>query len=132
MLPWGFTSTDEFVLWHLLNHDGMNKLSQLSVSVSATIHHLAQGRAPQALRALEPKVSFGVLQVSLPYPRGGLRRCHMFILPHPIYNYVHKIILQFYVSFYIFIPHVVSYFLHVSPLIRVVQSYRRQICLRYL
>jgi hypothetical protein len=43
MLPWGFTSTDEFVLWQLLNRDGMNKLSQLSVSVSATIHHLAQG-----------------------------------------------------------------------------------------
>jgi hypothetical protein len=40
--------------------------------------------------------------------------------------------LQFYVSFYIFIPHVVSYFLHVSPLVRVVQSCRRWVCLRYL
>jgi hypothetical protein len=36
VLPCGFTPTDEFVLWQLLNHDGMNKLSQLSVSVSFT------------------------------------------------------------------------------------------------
>jgi hypothetical protein len=33
VLPCGFTPTDEFVLWQLLNHDIMNKLSQLSVSV---------------------------------------------------------------------------------------------------
>jgi hypothetical protein len=33
----GFTPTDEFVLRQLLNHDGMNKLSQLSVSVSFTL-----------------------------------------------------------------------------------------------
>jgi hypothetical protein len=69
---------------------------------------------------------------SLPYPRGGLWRCHMFILPCPICNYVHRIMLQFYVSFCIFIPHMVSYFLHVSPLIRVVQSCHRRVCLRYL
>jgi hypothetical protein len=36
VLPCGFTPTDEFVLRQLLNHDGMNKLSQLSVSVSFT------------------------------------------------------------------------------------------------
>jgi hypothetical protein len=33
----GFTPTDEFVLRQLLNHDGMNKLSQLSVSVRFTL-----------------------------------------------------------------------------------------------
>jgi hypothetical protein len=34
----------------------------------------------------------------------------MFIMPHPICNYVLlKIVLQFYVCFYTFIPHVVSY-----------------------
>jgi hypothetical protein len=36
-LPCGFTSIGEFVLWQLLNHNGMNKLSQLSVSVSFTL-----------------------------------------------------------------------------------------------
>jgi hypothetical protein len=33
----GFTLTDEFMLRQLLNHDGMNKPSQLSVSVSFTL-----------------------------------------------------------------------------------------------
>jgi hypothetical protein len=33
-LPCGFTPTGEFVLRQLLNRGGMNKLSQLSVSVS--------------------------------------------------------------------------------------------------
>jgi hypothetical protein len=33
-LPCGFTPTCEFVLRQLPNRDGMNKLSQLSVSVS--------------------------------------------------------------------------------------------------
>jgi hypothetical protein len=32
-----FTPTGEFVLWQLLNRSGMNKLSQLSVSVSFTL-----------------------------------------------------------------------------------------------
>jgi hypothetical protein len=32
-----FTHTYEFVLRQLLNHDGMNKLSQLSVSISFTL-----------------------------------------------------------------------------------------------
>jgi hypothetical protein len=36
-LPCGFTPIDEFVLQQLLNHDGLNKLSQLSVSVSFTL-----------------------------------------------------------------------------------------------
>jgi hypothetical protein len=36
-LPSGFTVTCEFVLRQLLNRDGMNKLSQLSVSVSFTL-----------------------------------------------------------------------------------------------
>jgi hypothetical protein len=36
-LPCEFTPTDEFVLWQLLNRDGMNKFSQLSVSVSFTL-----------------------------------------------------------------------------------------------
>jgi hypothetical protein len=34
VLPCGFTPTGEFVLRQLLNHDGMNKLSQLNVFVS--------------------------------------------------------------------------------------------------
>jgi hypothetical protein len=33
----GFTPTDEFLLWQLLNRDGMNKLSQLSISVNFTL-----------------------------------------------------------------------------------------------
>jgi hypothetical protein len=37
VLPCGFTPIGEFVLRQLLNHDGMNKLSQLSVSVSFTL-----------------------------------------------------------------------------------------------
>jgi hypothetical protein len=37
VLPCGFTPTGEFVLQQLLNRDGMNKLSQLSISVSFTI-----------------------------------------------------------------------------------------------
>jgi hypothetical protein len=37
VLPCGFTLTDEFVLRQLLNHDIMNKLSQLSVSGSFTL-----------------------------------------------------------------------------------------------
>jgi hypothetical protein len=36
-LPSGFTATCEFVLRQLLNRDEMNKLSQLSVSVSFTL-----------------------------------------------------------------------------------------------
>jgi hypothetical protein len=69
---------------------------------------LPKGWAPQALRALEPKASSDLLQVSLPYPRDELKRCHVFILPRPICNYVHRIMLQFYVSFCIFLTHVVS------------------------
>jgi hypothetical protein len=37
MLPCGFTPTDEFVFRQLLNHDGMGKLSQLSIYVSFTL-----------------------------------------------------------------------------------------------
>jgi hypothetical protein len=33
----------------------------------------------------------------------------MFIMPRPICIYVYKIVLQFYICFYAFIPHVVSY-----------------------
>jgi hypothetical protein len=34
LLPYGFTPVDYFVLRRMLNRDGMNKLSQLSISVS--------------------------------------------------------------------------------------------------
>jgi hypothetical protein len=34
VLPCGFTRTDQFVLRQLLNHGRMNKLSQLSISIS--------------------------------------------------------------------------------------------------
>jgi hypothetical protein len=63
---------------------------------------LLEGRAPQAPRALEPKVSSGLLQASPPNPRGGHQWYHMFLLPRPVCNYVLKIVLQFYVYFYIF------------------------------
>jgi hypothetical protein len=33
----------------------------------------------------------------------------MSIVPHPVCNYVHRIVLQFYVCFCAFISHVVSY-----------------------
>jgi hypothetical protein len=36
-LTCGFTPTSEFVLRQLLNHNGMKKLSELSVSVSFTL-----------------------------------------------------------------------------------------------
>jgi hypothetical protein len=49
----GFTPTDEFVLRQLLNHDGMNKLSQLSISVSFTLWVICLDLFPYML----PKVS---------------------------------------------------------------------------
>jgi hypothetical protein len=60
---------------------------------------LLEGRAPQALRAFKPKVSSGLLQASPPYPRGSLRWYRVFLMPCPIRNYVHRIMLQFYVCF---------------------------------
>jgi hypothetical protein len=51
-LPCGFTPTGEFVLRQLLNHDGINKLSQLSVSVSFTLWVTCQDLFPYML----PKV----------------------------------------------------------------------------
>jgi hypothetical protein len=38
----------------------------------------------------------------------GTDRRHVYIMSHHVCNYVHRFVLQFYVSFYIFIPHVVS------------------------
>jgi hypothetical protein len=52
-LPCGFTPTGEFVLRELLNRDGMNKLSQLSVSVSFTLQVTCLNPFPYML----PKVS---------------------------------------------------------------------------
>jgi hypothetical protein len=49
----GFTPTGEFVLRQLLNRDGMNKLSQLSVSVSFTLQVTCMDPFPYIL----PKVS---------------------------------------------------------------------------
>jgi hypothetical protein len=91
-----------------------------------------EGRSLEAPCAFKPKASFGLLQVSLSHLRGGLRRLHEFVMPCPACNYVRKIVLQFYVSFYVFIPHVVSYFFPVLSLVQVVQSCHRQVCLRYL
>jgi hypothetical protein len=34
LLPCGFTPIDDFVLRYMLNRDGMNMLSQLSISIS--------------------------------------------------------------------------------------------------
>jgi hypothetical protein len=69
-----------------------------------------KGRALEAPHVLKPKASSGLLQVSPPHPRGGLRRRHELVMPLPICNYVHRIVLPFYVSFCLFIPHVVNYF----------------------
>jgi hypothetical protein len=90
------------------------------------------GQASEAPRVLESKASSDLLYFSPPHPRGGLWRHHEFIMPHPVCNCVHRIVPQFYVSFYVFIPHVVSYFLPVSPLVWVVQFGHRWVCLRYL
>jgi hypothetical protein len=49
----GFTPTSEFVLRQLLNRDRMNKLSQLSVSVSFTLRVTCPDPFPYIL----PKVS---------------------------------------------------------------------------
>jgi hypothetical protein len=68
-------------------------------AVSATIHCRAQGRALEEPRDLEPEASYGLLQVSLPHPRGGLQRCHMFIMTRLVCNYVHRIVLQFFPAF---------------------------------
>jgi hypothetical protein len=56
----------------------------------------------------------------------------MNFLSRSVCNYVHRIVLQFYVYFCVFILHVVSYFFSVSPLVRVVQSYRSWVNFRYL
>jgi hypothetical protein len=53
MLPCGFTPTDEFMLWQLLNRDGMNKLSQLSISVSFALRVTCLDPFPYML----PKIS---------------------------------------------------------------------------
>jgi hypothetical protein len=60
---------------------------------------MLEGRAPQASRALKPEVSSGLLQASPPYPRGGLWRYRVFLMSRPVCNYVHRIVLQFYVYF---------------------------------
>jgi hypothetical protein len=70
---------------------------------------LLEGRAPQAPCVLEPIASSGLLRFSLPYPKGGHRRRHVFIMPCPVCIYVHKIVLQFYIYFCAFISHVASY-----------------------
>jgi hypothetical protein len=60
---------------------------------------LLERRALQAPRALKPEASSGLLQASLPYLRGGLRWYRVFLVPPPVRNYVHRIVLQFYVCF---------------------------------
>jgi hypothetical protein len=52
-LPCGFTPTGEFLLQQLLNRDRMNKLSQLSVSISFTLRVTCMDPFPYML----PKVS---------------------------------------------------------------------------
>jgi hypothetical protein len=46
LLPSGFTPVDDFVLWRMLNHDGMNMLSQLSIFVGFTIRETYLRSAP--------------------------------------------------------------------------------------
>jgi hypothetical protein len=56
-LPCGFTPTGEFVLRQLLNRDRMNKLSQLSVSISFTLWVTCLDLFPYML----PKVSIHLI-----------------------------------------------------------------------
>jgi hypothetical protein len=46
LLPSGFTPADDFVLWRVLNHDGMNMLSQLSIFVGFTLWETYLRSAP--------------------------------------------------------------------------------------
>jgi hypothetical protein len=62
MLPCRFTLTYEFVLRQLLNHDRMNKLSQLSVSVSFTFRVTCMDLFPYML----PKISLQSMGACLP------------------------------------------------------------------
>jgi hypothetical protein len=43
LLPYGFTPADDFVLRHVLNRDGTNELSQLSISVCFTLRATCLG-----------------------------------------------------------------------------------------
>jgi hypothetical protein len=61
--PMWFTPTDEFVLWQLLNHDRMNKLSQLSASVSFPLRVTCLDPFAYML----PKVSIQSIDASLGY-----------------------------------------------------------------
>jgi hypothetical protein len=45
LLPCGFTPADDFVLRRVLNHDGMNMLSQLNISVCFTLQTICLGSA---------------------------------------------------------------------------------------
>jgi hypothetical protein len=56
----------------------------------------------------------------------------MFIMPHPVCNYVHRIMLQFYVCFSVLIPHVVNYFFPDSPLVPVVHAGLLEVPMNYL
>jgi hypothetical protein len=96
---------------------------------SATIHCPSQGadsggttypRTQDELRSTSGFTS--------PPEGGGVWTCHEFTMPRPVYNYVHRIMLQFYIS----IPHMFNYFFPISPLPRVVQSGHRRVWLRYL
>jgi hypothetical protein len=46
LLPCGFTLADDFVLRRVLNRDGVNKFSQLSISVSFTLRVTYLGFVP--------------------------------------------------------------------------------------
>jgi hypothetical protein len=76
-------------------------------AASTTIHRPARGVGFGGITCTQTQ---GELQVSPPLLRGRLWRHHNFIMPHPVCNYVHKIMLQFYISFCVFISHMVSYF----------------------
>jgi hypothetical protein len=84
-------------------------LSNYRAKFLQSLTALLKGRAPRPPRVLELEASSDLLQVSLPYPKGRLRRRHVFIMPRPVCIYVYKSVLQFYVCFCAFIPHVVSY-----------------------
>jgi hypothetical protein len=64
-LPREFTPTGEFVLRQLLNRDGMNKLSQLSVCVSFTLWVTCLDPFPYML----PKVSIQSIRHASPVLR---------------------------------------------------------------
>jgi hypothetical protein len=72
---------------------------------------VARGQDLEAQCVFEPEASSGLLQASPPHSRGELWRCHVFIMPHPVYAIMFiKLCFSSMSIFAYFNPYVVSYF----------------------